>query len=212
MGLDRCWISCLLLATIALASCSEATSERSPAELSGSATAEGDASGRVVVRQPSPEEFSSVRNLRAEIDYIDAEYSRSPVPTLNAPLYRVRSVKTDGQIALQDGNVVRMDGVDCSEEGIGYISRLLLADDVRVAFRPIRPDSTGATPAEVWMVDVSYLRSGAHSPSYSLLAETALVSGWCVPDKTSSGVRHERYRALAALARTKAPEKTDTGR
>jgi hypothetical protein len=112
------------------------------------------------------------------------------------PLYRVTAVESDGHIALESGGTVQMEWIRCSTEGIRHISQLLLSDGSRVTYRRTSPSTIGDTSSEVGLVDVS----GGGPPSYSLIAETALPSGWCVPTEASAGATHERYRALAAIA------------
>lgn len=195
MGRHGFWIICVVLAVISVTSCTKSLPGPSTTEISASATAEGSASA-VVVRKSFPEELAAVRALESEIEKIDATYPRPVLPGPDASLYRVTAVGPDGRIQLESGGTVRMEGIDCSQEGIGHISRLLLSEGSRVIYRRTTPSANSVASSDVWLVDVS----GAGPPSYSLIAETALVSGWCVPEKASGGAMRERHRALAALA------------
>ena len=126
---------------------------------------------------------------------IDARYPRPPLPPLDAPLYRVTAVESSGRIVLEDGRALGMEGIDCSEEGFGYLSRLLLDEDFRVVL-PATGGPPGQGSPEIWVADISTRQPG-RSASYSLIVETALTSGWCRPN----GAASERYRALAAMAK-----------
>jgi hypothetical protein len=183
-----------LFVVVPLASCNGPGPEQRP-ETAGAATAEGSSFG-VVVRNPSVEELASVQSLQAKIEQIDAAHPRSALPDPGAPLYKVSAVEADGRIAIEGGRAVRLGGIDCSTEGIGQISRLLMFEGSRITYRPTSPDTPGAAPVEIWLTDVS----GGGPPSYSLVAETALISGWCIPAETLNRSRNARYQALAALA------------
>jgi len=188
-----------------LAACTTSSSKRQSQELSAEAAADAYPSGRVLSRDPTPQERAAIRDLHEAIEEIDSRYPRAPLPAWDAPLFRVTAVEPDGRIRLESGKHLRMDGVECSTEGIGYISTILTSDDTRITFPSTASASSDSVPAEIWVADVSPSNSGAQSRRYSLIAETTLVSGWCVPTPSPNGATYARYVALASLAPPRDP-------
>lgn len=179
---------------IFLAACGDAPNGGvSKPALSASATVT-NVDGKLSKQTPSAQDLERVKALDAKLAAIDAEY---PPPQFDskAELHRVVEVRPDGVILLQGGVALKPDGIQCSAAGIANMSKLLLDDTARVAFNGA-VDSTSSMPVEIWLVDVSDQRS----PRYSMIADTALTSGWCEPQKTTTTKLYPRYVALAALA------------
>lgn len=180
--------------------CAQSNGDRQSAQVSATAVAAASASGKTVVREASAEESRAAHELSDAIARIDDTHPRPKPPDPQASLARVASVSREGQITLENGTRLKIDGVSCSPEGVGHISRMLTFDKVFVTFRPTRAAGGDGIPAEVWVVDKS---SAVFPPAYSLIAETALTSGWCVPDGSAAPATNARFEAISALgART----------
>jgi len=65
---------------------------------------------------------------------------------------------------LQGGVALRPDGIHCSAAGIANMSKMLLDDTARVAFKA-SPDGDSPMPAEIWLADVS----AQQWPRYSMI-------------------------------------------
>ena len=193
----------LILATTmsaALFGCTSGSDKNPAREIAGYSTGEVTSSGDVVHRKPTEQEKKSVDESFRALQTIDEHYPRPAEPDLNSKLYRVVKVGTELTLQLDTGPSVRIDGLQCSSQGIDYISRVLTDGDSRIAYRPFDSGSRAAPiPSEVWLVDVAASPNGPITND-SLIAETALTSGWCVPLSSPTSPHYERYRALAALA------------
>ena len=179
---------------IFLAGCGDArNADGSKPALSASASVT-NVDGQLSKQTPSTQDLERLKVLDAKLAAIDAEY---PPPHFDpkAELHRVAEVRPDGVILLQGGVALRPDGIHCSAAGIANMSKMLLDDTARVAFK-VSPDGDSPMPAEIWLADVS----AQQWPRYSMIAETALTSGWCEPQKTATTKLYPRYVALAALA------------
>jgi hypothetical protein len=181
---------------LSLIGCTRSTADRQSSEISATATATASPSGEVVVRESTVEERQAAQDLHEEIARIDDAYPRPTVPSRDSPLHRVSRIEPDARITLENGMRVKMDGVSCSREGTEYLSRMLTRDGVHITFRETRSSDAELIPAEVWLVESS---SEELPPAYSLIAETALTSGWCQPDGTALPDTNERFTRLAAL-------------
>lgn len=164
----------------------------SDTELTSTATV-ANVNGQTTKQPTSAAEIAEMNAVQAKLAAIDAKY---PPPKFDPKgrLYRVIGVQPNGDIVIDSGAVLRMDGVECSPGGVANINRVLSDDSARVAFEATGGNAT-PIPAQVWIVDVA----SQSSPQYSLIAETALTSGWCEP-KALAAAQHPRYVALSALA------------
>ena len=187
---------------VLLFGCAPSTNDSVARQISASSSASIDSSGAVVTRSPTPEEQASLNAASSAIVSVDRQYPRPAGPSREIKLYRVIAVAKDLTLTLDDAHRIRIDGIECSSEGVSYIDRMLMDSDSRVAFLPFTSQPAEPVPSEVWLVDVA--ESQGHTPlaNYSLIAETALTSGWCTPLNTQTSPHYERYRALAELARS----------
>jgi hypothetical protein len=144
--------------------------------------------------------MESIKLAAASRAAIDAKFPSPEIAIDGATLYRVAKVEGDGRLVLDKGLILKLDGIGCSTDGIGYISRLLTNPTARIAFSASSKDLTQPIPADVWLVDISSLQSGQTTPSYSMLAETALTSGWCVPERSTTSTTSTKYGRYVALA------------
>lgn len=184
--------ACVLAAAAALTSSGCSTAGKTNPSPSGTSTTEyPPKGGQVGAKQPSAEDMQRLEFLEAAAKDVNARF-----PVLDADpgmsLFRVSSVNADDTLALQNGPVIKMDGVRCSPEGIKTIAQMFASDsDLRVGW--VRSTTDDSTPirAEIWLIE-----GEPSSRSYSRLQETAITSGWCEPDDSGPSKRHDRYVAL----------------
>ena len=206
----RCVFVAIFLVSSQLSSCQRPDSSMATQRDPATASSVGPTSGRHDNGASSSSEAAAIAALQSrieEIEKIDAQYSRPIPPGTTAEKNRVTAVEADGRLLLDNGNAVVLAGVSCSQEGIGYVARAVMSQNVQVAVRMVAPPSPKGTPAEIWLIDSSSVETG-NSPSQSLIAETALTSGWCTPNNSANESTNARFRALSKLA----PSKSGIGR
>ena len=168
------------------------------AELSASATAEASSDGSVLTRKPTPQELAGLNADIAKRDAVNRQYPGSETPW-GASSERVTGVSVPGILKLQNGREVRLDGIRCDEKAVGYLRRLLMNETTTVAVLPSVESQSEPVPAEVWSVDKALQVKGlTTTPSYSNITETAITSGWCRVEPTTTCKHNERYAALSA--------------
>lgn len=114
----------------------------------------------------------------------------------------------EGVIKLSDGMLIRLDGISCSKEGLSNLSRLLLNPESSVAFQAQPLAGVQPVPARIWLVDSLDIGDVKPTLSYSRVAESALLSGWCVPAKTeTSAGLDDRYAEIAVIGARLSEEK-----
>ena len=158
-----------------------------------SATASVGSDGTEVTREATSSEIEALKKQRALYDAVDAKYPKPARPP-DAPRLKAKQVSSNGQIQLQDGRVIAMDGVVCSTEGIEYLERWFTGPNDFLVVVPTGDAIDGAIPANVWVVDD--MESGGEGESFP--ADAAVTSGWCSPIKTKTSTLTERFAALEA--------------
>jgi hypothetical protein len=199
----------LLLIVIA---CSESHGEK--AEISGTATAIRKSDGTIETRDASKKEKERLKQSLERHSEIDENY---PGPLQYAEirklqLYEVKSVNSQGVIALKDGPDIILEGVKCDFKTKNYLAKLLSTEDDRIAFIPSSNRDMTPIPSYVWHADLSImkdpeLKDFIKGPSYSALNETALTSGRCLAEKTKTHKYYERYKALEEFSATYGPKR-----
>ena len=169
------------------------------------ATAEKHADGTITTRKPTSSEANSLDALRNHLKEIDRKYPGPQIPK-NAQLFRVTSVDNSGNITLENGQRIRLEGMKCSPETPDYLRRLLMGDMDRVVYIISSKSNEVPAAAYIWHASLSLMndpemKKYITSPSYSPLNEGALTSGWCTQEKSSSNAYNERYEALSKIAR-----------
>jgi len=172
--------------------------------VSGSATAEKHADGTITSRNPTSSEANSLDALRSHLKEIDRKYPGPQIPK-NAQLFRVTSVDKSGNITLENGQQIRLEGMKCSPETPDYLRRLLTGDMDRITYVLSSTSKDNPAGAYIWHASLSMMndpemKKYITSPSYSPLNEGALTSGWCTPERSSSNAYNDRYEELSKIA------------
>jgi hypothetical protein len=165
-------------------------------KLTASAAAEASPNGAITTRAPTSKELASLKNDIAKREAIDERYPGSQAPR-GLQSKRVVAVSVPGILQLSDGRRIRLDGIRCDEEAVGYLRRVLQAKDVTVAVLPSSSSYANLIPAEVWVVEGSSQLQRITGPSYSNINETAITSQWCKVEATPTNSHNARYAALA---------------
>jgi hypothetical protein len=201
--------SCKTITSIActatlLVGCAGERTSRKSETLEATAAAVTRPDGTVATVAPSSVQVANVRRVNAEMMSVNERFPPPPIPTSVPPLHHVAAITPEGVIALENGMLVRLDGVSCSREGISNLSQLLQSPEVGVAF--IEPPAPGIqpTPVQLWVVQDIAEDKTKPMITYNRIAESALLSGWCTPLKTPTSRTYERYLAIAAIAAAKA--------
>jgi hypothetical protein len=183
----------LLLAFAPILGCNEQNGH----EVSATAASDAFSDGSVTARKVTAREK---RELEAEIQKqkaIDERFPGSATP-FGLPSERVTDVSVPGVLKLEGGRAVRLDGVRCNEEAVGYLRRWLQGATVSVVTIATTESTSQPVPVEAWAADTRLQADGlAKTPAYSNILETAITSGWCQVEATPTSKRIERYAALA---------------
>jgi hypothetical protein len=174
------------------------------ATVSGSATAEIGSDGAVTTRDTTKEEITSLDKLRRNLNEIDQKYPGPQIP-VNTKLLRVTAVDNSGNISLENGQQILLEGVRCPPQGITYLRRELIGESNRIVYTPSSSASQKPVRAYIWHANLSLmddpeLKKFKFGPAYSPLNEVVLTSDWCAPEKTSSNAYNDRYEALSKIA------------
>jgi hypothetical protein len=165
-------------------------------EPTASATAEASEDGSISVRSSTPQEVARLQNDIAKREAVDARYPGMTAPK-GAPSQRVTNIVVPGILTLDDGRTVKLDGVRCDSQAVGYLRRVLMRDGDSVVVIPTAESTGEPIPANVWSMAMIKLDGSVPSPSYSNPIETAITSGWCKVEATPTCKYNERYAALA---------------
>jgi hypothetical protein len=180
------------------------TKSEAPPRYSVTSTAEAVDGQTPVVRKSTPEEVAAISMVEKSIADVDARFPPPSLPNPPLPLFQIEGIQADGVFSLKGGPLIKLDGVNCSENGIALITRLVSGDSVRLAFLPSVQGAPSPIPSEVWIVEDLSDGSSEHTlTASSMVVDTALVSGWCTPVRTSTTKRFDRYTALANIFRQK---------
>lgn len=173
--------------------------------VSGSATSVLKCDGSAETREPTREEIESLDESIRKREEINRMYPGPDIP-FDAPLLKVASIDNDGNITVEGGEVIKLEGIRCNPETVAYLRRMLLGDSDRIVYIPSSTKKEKPVPAYVWHASLSFmedpeLRDIIRGPSYAPINENALTSGWCVPIETAHHKYYERYVALSKMAR-----------
>jgi hypothetical protein len=167
------------------------------------AAAESRADGTVASSLPSARQAKETARILELMRAIDAKFPGPPVPESIPELYGVTAVSPAGILELGNGMKLRMDGIHCSSEGVANLSRVLVREDARIAFVALPAPAQNPLVAEIWLVTNFDAKDTTTSPTYNLVAESALMSGWCVPASASKHSLDARYIAISEIAARK---------
>jgi hypothetical protein len=131
---------------------------------------------------------------------IDRRFPVPSIPEQDPALFRVLGIDDSGKLSLDDGRNVVLDGIECSQSGIGYLRRMLTFDGVSIAFIDEPKLNVQPIAANIWLIERLEI-VGQPKLTYMRIAETALSSGWCLPRPTSTSKYDARYAAIAELVR-----------
>lgn len=137
---------------------------------------------------------------RARLE-IDTQFPPSPLPDKSLQPTRVLEVDDDASFLLNGGTHAKMDGITCDKKGVARLRQLFAGSQSTVIFVPSTSHTVAPIPGEVFLVEGSPSDSNEPPRSFTRVAESALLSGWCSPDLPSTSHLSDRYRALAALAK-----------
>jgi hypothetical protein len=182
-----------------LVACAEHTKRAETESLEAISTVEARSDGTVVEATASDAQLAETKRIHEAMRLIDDKYLPPTVPDPQSPVYRVAGMSTEGIVHLAGGMQVRLDGINCSQEGVSKLSRIMLDPEAAVAFAPSSPSNVQPVAAEVWLVQYLDLGADKPAPSFTRIAESALLSGWCTPWKTATSMAYDgRYAAIAA--------------
>jgi hypothetical protein len=173
-------------------------------EVRGTAVAERSSDGTVTIRKPTSAEINALSEFDRQLKEINQKYPGPQLPA-GAPLYKVTSVIDEGTIVLEDGQKIRMEGLECSSEGTIYLQRFLAGESDMVSYIASHSDGQNPIRAYVWHATLTLmndpeLKKYETGPAYSSLNEAALMSGWCSSKRSSSNTYNDRYEALSKIA------------
>jgi hypothetical protein len=141
---------------------------------------------------------------RARLE-VDAQFPPSPLPDNNLRPTRVLEVENDASFRFENGTHAKMEGVKCEPNGVARLRELLIGARSTVVFVPNATSSPGPIPGEVFLAEGSPGGPTELANSFTRVAESALLSGWCTPDLQGAPRLTDRYRALADLAKKRPP-------
>ncbi len=173
-------------------------------EVCGMAVAERSCDGTITIGKPTSAEINDLSDFDRNLKEINRKYPGPQMP-VNATLYKVTSVIDEGTIVLEDGQKIRMEGLDCSSEGTIYLQRFLTGESDRVSYIAAYSDGQSPIRAYIWHATLTLmndpeLKKYGTGPAYSSLNEAALMSGWCSSKRSSSNAYNDRYEALSKIA------------
>jgi hypothetical protein len=190
----------LIAAALTITACARDSERSKVRTIEASATASKDSDGHITTHEPTPSDLDDLKKGRALYDAIDAQFPKPSRPA-GASRMKAKAVSPSGEIQLEDGRTLVMDGVTCSAEGAQYLGRLLTGPKDFIIFEPTGPSSSGVIPANVWVVDD--LDGGGEGELFP--ADGAVTSGWCSAHKTQTSKLNQRFTALeAAFAKERA--------
>jgi hypothetical protein len=197
-----CKIFILIFVFILFGTCIVAAADKK--EVSASATAERSSDGTISSRPATTAEIEDLHQFGKRLKEIDRKYPGPQIPK-NSKLFRVTSVDNNGNITLENGQRIRLEGMKCSSETPDYLRRLLLGDMDRVVYVLSSTSKDNPAGAYIWHASLSMMKDPEMkkyitSPSYSPLNEGALTSGWCTPERSSSNSYNDRYEELSKIA------------
>ena len=193
----------LIVCFVLLISCGE----REEVVLSATACAKSFKDGSVVECEPSKAAIDDLDNLMAETRRIDAAHPGPKMPGLEK-LFSVTEVTREGGLILDEGNQLMLAGVECNThpELTKYLKALFIIGGTSKVVYELTGSVKGSNKlAYVWMVDTEF-GAGIDEDGISFgsmvsnINETALSSGWCIPQQQEGHEYHERYVQLSKLA------------
>jgi hypothetical protein len=98
-----------------------------------------------------------------------------------------------GELLLDDGRTVTLDGVSCTQQGYEYLSRFFLDPAANLLVVETGPAASGKVPAEVWVVEPLGSGTGRSFP-----VEAGIISGWCDAKQSATSPHNDRFAALEA--------------
>ncbi len=176
------------------------TNDHDKRTLHADVTSESTTSGRAVSRPASRRQVRDSEEYRRAIRAIDHDFPPHPLPTTAPKTFRAESVDSHGRVQLEEGPVVTLAGITCSQKGTGYLDKLLRSDNVRVA--PVESVEASAkyVDSDLWIVDYSTVGE-TKVPGYTSVTEAALTSGWCNSLPSSDKEYRPRYEILEELGK-----------
>lgn len=189
-----CQSLAILLSLAASSGCGRTSnsSEREDVSRSASATATADASGNVSTRAPTADEMTRITDVRERAEAVNRQFPPGAAPKDIAPRKGSRMLPT-GELVLDDGRSVILDGVSCSQKGYEYLSRFFLDPAANLLVVETGPAASGKVPAEVWLVEP--LGTGT---STSFPVEAGISTGWCDAQRSATSPHNDRFAALEA--------------
>lgn len=193
----------LIVFFVFLCSCGE----REEVVLSATACAKSLGDGSVVECEPSKAAVKSLDKLMAETQRIDTTHPGPKTPSLET-LFTVTEVTRESGLILDGGTQLIIAGVECNThpELAKYLKALFIVGSTSKVVYELTGSVKGSSKlAYVWVVDPEFgadIDEGGISfgPMVSNINETALTSGWCIPQRQEGHKYHERYLQLSKVA------------
>ena len=182
----------LFAVTLVVGGCYRSTDHADSKGASATATAEASSDGTIVTRAPTEEEMDSLNDHSAKREAVDQRFPPPPIP-IHAPRVKATRMLATGDLLLEDGRTIFLDGIACTNQGVEYLGRIFIDPAASLIVVESGAGVDGRIPAEVWTVE----KFDGGMEMYSFPAETGLTSGWCDPKRSPSSRRNERFAALA---------------
>jgi len=170
--------------------CHRTPTDSDETQLSASATASRDSSGKVVTRDATSEELSRLSDVLARVAAVDQKFPQGKAPSA-ALAVKGKSMTPTGELLLADGRTIVFDGVACTKQGYEYLSRFFLGSDATLLVVENGPAVGGNVPAEVWVVEP--MGSGT---STTFPVEGGISTGWCDAKRSDTSPHNDRFAAL----------------
>jgi hypothetical protein len=188
----RCQMLAIFLSLATSVGCDRAPSEAEGVELSASATARIDADGKIVSEKPTADQLVRISDVTARTDAVNRRFPPGSPPADTLPSKGSRLLST-GELVLDDGRTLILDGVSCTQKGYEYLSRFFLEPNASLLVVETGPGVEGKVPAEVWVVEA--LGSGT---STIFPVEVGISTGWCDAQRSPTSPHYGRFAALEA--------------
>jgi hypothetical protein len=175
---------------MALLGCERSPNTSDAEQMSASATATIDADGNVVTRESTAAELVKLSDVTKRMEAVNRQFPR-PTPPSNVPLRKASRMLPTGDLVLENGSTVILDGVACTERGYEYLSRFFLDASASLVVVETGPAVSGKVPAEVWAVELS---SSGTSTTFPI--EAGISTGWCDAKRSPTSPHNDRFAAL----------------
>jgi hypothetical protein len=180
----------ILFSMVATIGCDRAPSDTYGAETSASASATTDASGNIVSAKPTADQVVRISDVTARTNAVNLRFPPGSPPVDTPPNKGSRMLPT-GELVLDDGRIITLDGVWCTRKGYEYLSRFFLEPSASLLVVETGSAAEGRVPAEVWVLESLGSGMSAFFP-----VEAGISTGWCDARRSDTSPHNDRFAAL----------------